>query len=136
MEAQTAKSAADTEITRLKQASTHTEWTISELKSAMQVEEMKRTEAVAQHSTAAAKLLEAEKSLAITRRELEDAKRSTQRDLDAAQRKLEKLAATASKTESERDAATQRAGQAEAALRAFKGESSLALAGGFFRTCT
>ena len=101
------------------------EWIISELKSQIQVGEVKLTDASVRITGTSAKLAEAEDSLAVSIRELTESRRRANQfaaDLERVQHKHEKSVEASYQTETKLAAAEQRAAWAEAALLAFKQE--------------
>ena len=101
------------------------EWTISELKSQVQVGEVKLKDATSKVTSTSAKLAESEDSLAVSIRELKESRRRVTQiaaDLERVQHKHEKSIEASYQTEMKLAAAEQRAAWAEAALVAFKQE--------------
>jgi chromosome segregation ATPase len=101
------------------------EWTISELKSRVQVGEVKLKDATSKVTSTSAKLAESEDSLAVSIRELKESRRRVTQiaaDLERVQHKHEKSIEASYQTEMKLAAAEQRAAWAEAALVAFKQE--------------
>jgi chromosome segregation ATPase len=108
---------AEQSLMELRADASKTEWAASELKSSLQLEEMKVKEASAQQFATAAQLMEVETSLAATRRELEESRRAAQRyagDLDATMNQLDDAQQTAENSMSDLEIAKERLGHLKA----------------------